>query len=122
MAALTWSDARRGRGLPVAWAAPAAAAVLGVHVFLAVVYTTPWDNYLVATRVWYYNPARVTGVTLGWVPIEEYTFFVVQTLLTGAWLLWVARHLEPAPEPVPRRQALRLAAVVVGGLIWLASI
>lgn len=61
--------------LPVSlgYAAPGRALLL--HVVLAVVYTAPWDNYLVATGVWSYNPGLVTGVTLGWVPIEEYTFF-----------------------------------------------
>ena len=48
-----------------------------VHIFLAVTYTTPWDNYLVATGVWYYNPELVTGIVIGYVPIEEYTFFVL---------------------------------------------
>src|SRR5512141_2555047 len=65
----------------------------------ALVYTTPWDNYLVATRVWYYDPARVLGVTIGWVPIEEYTFFVLQTLLTGLWLLWLVGRVAPAELP-----------------------
>jgi len=115
---LTWRDQRRGLGLPPAWHAPAAWAVLAVHIAVAVIYTTPWDNYLVATRVWYYDPARVTGVTLGWVPIEEYTFFVLQTLLTGTWLLWLGRHLTPAPQPVRRSPRLRWGAVVVGLLFW----
>ena len=35
---------------------------IAVHVLLAVIYTTPWDNYLVATGVWYYNPDLVTGI------------------------------------------------------------
>ena len=29
---------------------------------IAVVYTTHWDNYLVATRVWWYDPALVSGI------------------------------------------------------------
>ena len=66
--------------------------MLLAHVVVAVVYTTPWDNYLVATRVWWYDPNLVTGIVLGWVPIEEYTFFVVQTILTGTWLLFWARR------------------------------
>ena len=44
-------DQRRGVILPVtlqAW--PPWAAIL-LHVFVAVLYTTVWDNYLVATRV-----------------------------------------------------------------------
>jgi lycopene beta-cyclase len=102
------------RGLP-AWLA------LAAHVVVALAYTTPWDNYLVATRVWWYDPQLVTGVTIGWVPIEEYTFFVLQTLLTGLWLLWLARHLPP-PIDAPLRPRLRWIAALVAGLIWLASV
>ena len=50
---------------------------------VAVLYTTPWDNYLVATGVWWYDPHLVAGLVLGWVPIEEYTFFILQTLAMG---------------------------------------
>jgi lycopene beta-cyclase len=69
---------------------------IAVHVLLAVMYTTPWDNYLVATGVWYYNPALVTGILLGYVPIEEYTFFVVETIVAGLWWWFLARRL-----PIP---------------------
>lgn len=49
------------------------------HAVLAIIiatllYTTPWDNYLVATRVWYYDTARVWNSVLGYVPLEEYLF------------------------------------------------
>jgi lycopene beta-cyclase len=118
----TWRDARRRVTLPETWAAPAPWAVLLAHIALAVIYTTPWDNYLVANRVWYYDPARVTGVTLGWVPIEEYTFFVVQTLLTGMWLLWLGRHLSPASGPVRYSPQLRRVTVGCGMAIWLAAL
>ena len=56
-----------------------------LHILIAVVYTTPWDNYLVATGVWYYNPDLVTGIVFGYVPLEEYTFFVLETLMIGLW-------------------------------------
>ena len=102
------------RGLP-AWL------VLVAHVVVALLYTTPWDNYLVATRVWWYDPQLVTGVTVGCVPIEEYTFFVLQTLLTGLWMLWLARRL-PSPTGVPLRPRLRWISASVTGLIWLASV
>jgi lycopene cyclase domain-containing protein len=72
---------------------------IGIHILLAVVYTTPWDNYLVATKVWYYNPALVTGFVIGYVPIEEYTFFVVETILSGLLWWWLARTLTlPSPH------------------------
>lgn len=51
-------------------------------IFLAVTYTTPWDNYLVKTGVWIYGKDRILG-TIGYVPIEEYCFFVLQTILSG---------------------------------------
>jgi lycopene cyclase domain-containing protein len=70
-----------------------------VHVMLALVYTTPWDNYLVATGVWYYNPKLVTGIVFGYVPLEEYTFFLLETILSGLWWWFLARHIKlPDPE------------------------
>lgn len=86
-------DGRRGLRIPADLRAFPAWAVISAHVLIAVLYTTPWDNYLVATQVWWYDPVLVTGYTLGWVPVEEYTFFILQTLLTGLWLTWVLRHL-----------------------------
>jgi lycopene cyclase domain-containing protein len=85
------SGFRNGRAVWVA---------IGIHIFLAVVYTTPWDNYLVATGVWYYNPILVTGIVIGYVPIEEYTFFVVETILSGLWWWFLARHFDFAVAPL----------------------
>ncbi|NQZ02435.1 MAG: lycopene cyclase domain-containing protein [Bdellovibrionales bacterium] len=61
-------------------------------VFLAVSYTTPWDNYLVMTKVWWYGEDRVIG-TIGYVPIEEYCFFILQTLATGMFCFAIQRFL-----------------------------
>ena len=52
---------------------------------IAFVYTTPWDNYLVYRGVWYYGPERVLAV-FGYVPLEEYAFFLLQPFLTGLFL------------------------------------
>ena len=60
----------------------------------ALIYTTPWDNYLVATRVWYYDPARVWNVVLGYVPLEEYLFFILQVILAS---LITLRLMRSAP-------------------------
>ena len=64
--------------LPRAFAALGPRARLGLIVIplIALVYTTPWDNYLVANEIWGYGEGRVLG-TIGWVPIEEYTFFIL---------------------------------------------
>lgn len=52
---------------------------------IAFTYTTPWDNYLVAREVWWYGPDRVWA-TIGYVPVEEYLFFILQPILTGLFL------------------------------------
>jgi putative membrane protein len=57
---------------------------------LAVAYTTPWDNYLLYKDVWWYSADRVL-FTIGYVPIEEYSFFILQTLLTGLWTYIISR-------------------------------
>lgn len=112
-----WHRLLRGQ-VRVYWA-PYLAVLL--HVLLALVYTTPWDNYLVATNVWWYDSDLVTGITIGWVPIEEYTFFVVQTLLTGLWTLTLIRFaLNSRPSGDLRRGFRRQATVVVIAL-WLIS-
>jgi lycopene cyclase domain-containing protein len=94
---ITWLDKRANRPTP-GFDAKKIPLIIGVHVLLALTYTTPWDNYLVATGVWYYNPALVTGLTIGYVPIEEYTFFVVETVLSGLWWWFLARRLTPPAE------------------------
>jgi lycopene cyclase domain-containing protein len=95
---------------------------LTVLVLIAVIYTTPWDNYLVATGVWWYDPNLVTGLSLGWVPIEEYTFFILQTILTGLWLLCLARRILPARGSFHTRQPLRWGTTLPLGAFWLLSV
>lgn len=58
---------------------------------LAVVYTGPWDHYIIEQGVWSYPPGRVLGITIGLVPIEEYAFYLLQVLLTGLVLLAVCQ-------------------------------
>ena len=92
------------------------------HVLLAVVYTTPWDNYLVATNVWWYDQGLVTGWTIGYVPIEEYTFFVVQTLLTGLCVLtlWRLRALQPFLSF--SRKKIRIWSLLLTASIWVSAL
>ena len=118
---VTWQDWRRGRSLPPALRNWPPAVALTAHVVVAVLYTTPWDNYLVANRVWWYDPALVTGWLIGWVPIEEYGFFVLQSLLTGLWLLFWAKRLS-LPADNFESMPLRIWSTLLAGLLWLASV
>jgi lycopene cyclase domain-containing protein len=92
-------------------------APIGLLVVIALLYTTLWDNYLVATGVWWYDPDLVTGLVLGWVPVEEYTFFVLQPILVGVWLLLWQPRLGPTDG-----SGSRTAGLVLVGAAWLAAV
>ncbi len=118
---VAWIDYRRGRPLPPPFGGFPLWAAVGINVLLALAYTTLWDNYLVATGVWSYDPALVTGVTIGWVPIEEYTFFVLQPILAGLWLAFLLRRwrFSDAARLDSRYRTFPLALFA---LLWLASV
>ncbi|MFO7536917.1 MAG: lycopene cyclase domain-containing protein, partial [Chloroflexota bacterium] len=113
---------RSQRDMPTRFQGWPAWLAISTLIVVAFLYTTPWDNYLVATGVWWYDPALVTGIVWGWVPIEEYTFFVVQTLLGGLWLLCMFRYWPPASAYSPLNGRWRVGATAVILLIWLGSV
>lgn len=116
---LAWRDRRRGLEMPEQFRNLSPGIIIALHVLIALVYTTPWDNYLVATRVWWYDPDLVTGLTIGWVPIEEYTFFVLQPILTGLWLFFWLRRWTPPSEMSSNNGRSRILATALAGLFWL---
>jgi len=118
---LTWRGYGRGMNWLVTPGNRLAWITLGSLILIALVYTTPWDNYLVASGVWGYNPALVTGITLGWVPLEEYLFFILQPILTGLWTLYLLRRLawdHSVFSPLP---SLRWISPAMLGGLWLAA-
>jgi lycopene cyclase domain-containing protein len=115
-------DDERGKKPPRALDAMPAAATLTGMATVAVAYTTPWDNYLVANRIWWYDRKLVTGLVLGYVPIEEYCFFVLQTLLTGSWMLWLSRHIKTDDKPPANPLLIRAGVTAALGVIWLGAL
>ena len=65
---------------------------LGAISLIALLYTGPWDNLIIINGVWSYGPHQVTGVLIGHVPLEEYTFYVLQVALTGSLTAWLLAH------------------------------
>lgn len=114
---LAWWDQKRGRQSAETLRSWPMLSAIALHVVIAVVYTTPWDNYLVATNVWWYDPELVTGIVIGWVPIEEYTFFVLQPIMTGLWLWLLMRHLTIRADR-PLNQSARVWTVAILGVLW----
>jgi lycopene cyclase domain-containing protein len=122
LAGVALVDRRRRKALPQDLRAISPWRILLVLAGVAVLYTTPWDNYLVATGVWWYDPALVAGITFGWVPLEEYIFFVLETALAGLWTLALARRLPPGKDPAPERPGQRRLAVWALVPLWLWSV
>ncbi|MBV7329822.1 lycopene cyclase domain-containing protein [Chloroflexi bacterium TSY] len=120
---LIWRDQNRGIDWFTAPNNRIAWITLGALVLIAVTYTTPWDNYLVATEVWGYDPTLVTGITLGWVPLEEYTFFILQPILTGLWTLYLLRHFSwDSSEPAAPSHLRWMSTAILAGMWVVAAV
>ena len=72
-------------------------AILGI----VVAFTSPWDNWAVAQGIWDFPSERIR-FRIGKLPIEEYAFFIIQSMevmmLSWAFLAWVA---PPQGAPMP---------------------
>ena len=74
------------------------AGILGI----VMVFTSPWDNYAVAKGIWDFPRERV-WFRVGKLPVEEYAFFVIQSLEV-MWLSWAfLRWVEPPSGAPPAR-------------------
>ncbi|MFX1506083.1 MAG: lycopene cyclase domain-containing protein [Promethearchaeota archaeon] len=89
---------------------------------IALLYTTPWDNFLVANEIWYYDTNKVIGIVIGYVPIEEYTFFILQTFLVSVFIFTFSRTLYLNSTNEKERKDIRVISTVIFLLIWVASI
>ena len=85
---------------------------------IALVYTTPWDSYMIRREVWWYGEGRVS-VRLFEVPLGEYLFFIIQPVIAGMWLYLVLARTETRPSGgwAPR-YVLALVGVGVTGIGW----
>ncbi|MHA2028432.1 MAG: lycopene cyclase domain-containing protein [Candidatus Kariarchaeaceae archaeon] len=92
---------------------------------IAFIYTTPWDNYLVSEGIWFYDSELISGIVIFWVPIEEYLFFILETILVALLYLNIntvnmKEQLELRTENMAH-QSLRVSGFVLIMSIWLIS-
>ena len=85
---------------------------LAVVVALALLYTTPWDNYLIARGVWTYGDGRVAG-RLWLAPVGEYLFILLQPVVATFWLF----HLPTPTVEVGTGRRDWLVGLVAGGVV-----
>jgi len=88
------------------------AAGVAVIVALALVYTVPWDNYLIARGVWWYGDGRVAG-RLWLAPLGEYLFILVQPIGTALWLF----QLDTSVRDVTTGRGDAVVGLAAGGLV-----
>ena len=113
---LAWRQPRPLAGI----GGPRARAALPLTCAIAFVYTTPWDNYLVYRDVWGYGPDRVLG-TIGYVPYEEYAFFLLQPILGGLFLYRLLARSPLPPSQTPSRRAWGIGIGVYVALALLGA-
>jgi len=87
---------------------------------IALVYTTPWDNYLILEGVWYYGQGTVTAVIWA-APVEEYAFVVLQPILGALWLHHVSEAFDPPTDRVEVSGRARVVGLLAAGVIGLAG-
>jgi lycopene cyclase domain-containing protein len=109
----TGTDGGSPRGWRHYWAGVAVITVV------ALAYTTPWDNHLIARGVWWYGDGR-TVLRIWHAPLEEYLFIVVQPWVTALWLShFAADSAWGRPEhPVASRTVGVGIAAAVGVVGW----
>lgn len=98
--------------------------ILAMSIF-AIVYATPWDNYMIYLKVWWYGKDAVIG-RIGLAPIEEYIFFVTQTVFTSLWTIFCTRwtmHSQFLRKPSRtefycKRYIVSLALAVLSACGW----
>ena len=61
-----------------------------VAVVCTLAISVPWDLISVRERIWYFTEPQIVGVWLFGLPIEEWSFYILVTLLfaTMTVLLW----------------------------------
>jgi lycopene cyclase domain-containing protein len=89
---------------------------VGLLVALALVYTTPWDNYLIAQGVWWYGEGRVAA-TIWNAPVGEYLFIAGQAVLVGLWTFRLAGPVDASiGHSWPDRAGGALAGLAVSAV------
>ena len=93
---------------------------VGILALIAFVWTTPWDNFLIATGVWD-SPADRILFRVGYVPIEEYAFFLLMPVFNGAifLLLLTWRATRVAASTWRKKQMKQRMIVFFGGALLL---
>ena len=88
---------------------------------LAFFWTTPWDNAIVARGIWSYGADRVLAV-IGYVPLEEYCFFILMPLFNSTlFAVLFLRELKVESNWRAPQTGGRSLALITGALLMLLA-
>jgi lycopene cyclase domain-containing protein len=76
-------------------------ALLAAIVLLAM---APWDHAAVARGIWNWSLAQTWGLRLWLIPLEEYLFALLETLLTTLLLYALLRSGRAPAPPLPQEE------------------
>lgn len=86
---------------------------MGITAVIAFAFTTPWDNYAVFLGIWSFGDAVSLGYPLhhlsdhtswlGHIPVEEYAFFVIETLLACLTVTFFIQRQKTRETPIAPR-------------------
>ncbi|SHK23039.1 lycopene cyclase domain-containing protein [Alicyclobacillus tolerans] len=80
---------------------------------IIILYTTPWDSFLIHKGVWNYHRNQVIGITVYGVPIEEITFYILQTILILQWFTLIQFNIPVLHPQMYSKWKTRLASIII---------
>lgn len=69
-------------------------ATLTHAIFFALVFSIPWDIYAVKSNIWSFPREGNAGIQIGILPLEEYLFMTLVTLLIASITITIKYRLK----------------------------
>lgn len=92
--------------------------VLGILVVVVIAFTFPWDNSAVRRGIWDFPEDRIL-FRIGFLPIEEILFFVLQTMIVGLSTSIVSSRLSRIPDVIVNMTSpLTLSSTLLVLILW----
>lgn len=88
--------------------------------FIVMVFTAPWDNWAAYCGIWGF-PRGQYWKRIGWLPVEEYLFFIVQSVQAMLLTLVALRLLGPYSSP-EHPWSLSTQGAVCGGILGVMAV
>lgn len=108
-------------GLLISWhdAGTLYGPTVAVLITVVMLFTSPWDNFAVARGIWDF-PADRVWFRIRHLPVEEYAFFVIQSLqVIGLCILLLQHSSVPSTETMASdRQPYHWILAAVVSVVW----